>query len=230
MNMNDDTTIFLVIVGVAALIAGGIAWSFYAARKRREAMSALANELGLSFSPDNRSAHVRFAPFVSIFDNGRSRASRNVLEGDTEYGKTVIFEYTYVTGSGKHRTTHFHSVCIIQTKFMFKRLSIRKEGLFDKIAGMVGFKDIDFASAEFSKRFWVKSDDEGFAREIMTDHMIDFMLKQKETPDIELGGDMLAFHKHGLIKPAQYKELFAFATDFMLRMPQFGAGPKTNPM
>ena len=41
---------FLIIIPVAALIIAGIVFGILAAKKRREAMAALANKLGMSFS------------------------------------------------------------------------------------------------------------------------------------------------------------------------------------
>ena len=46
-------------------------------------------------------------------------------------------------------------------------------------AGAFGFDDIDFESAEFSKRFYVKSPDKRFAYDVVHPRMMEFLLDRK---------------------------------------------------
>src|SRR5690606_4766878 len=55
-------------------------------------------------------------------------------------------------------------------------LMIRAENLFDKIGAAMGFDDIDFESAEFSRKFMVKSSDKRFAYDVITPRMMEFLM------------------------------------------------------
>jgi len=67
-------------------------------------------------------------------------------------------------------------------------LLIRREGVFDRLAGVLGFDDIDFESEEFSRAFYVKSSDKKFAYDVVHPRMMEWLLA-KEVPmiDIEQG-------------------------------------------
>ncbi|MCZ6810529.1 MAG: hypothetical protein O7D97_00875, partial [Planctomycetota bacterium] len=76
-------------------------------------------------------------------------------------------------------------------------LLIRREGMFDKLAGAFGFDDIDFESAEFSKRFYVKSPDKRFAYDVIHPRMMEFLLGgDPPTVDIEAGRCCLSDGRH----------------------------------
>ena len=68
-------------------------------------------------------------------------------------------------------------------------LLIRKEGLGDKLAGGLGFDDIDFESEEFSRTFWVKSQDKRFAFDVIHPLMMEFLL-DGSPPQVEITGDV----------------------------------------
>ena len=64
--------------------------------------------------------------------------------------------------SGKSTQTHTYRFSYLIAHVPFAgvpALLNRREGMFDKIAGAFGFDDIDYESAEFSRRFQVKSAD-----------------------------------------------------------------------
>ncbi|HCT45315.1 MAG TPA: hypothetical protein DF699_08890 [Phycisphaerales bacterium] len=53
---------------------------------------------------------------------------------------------------------------------------IRREGIFDKIASAFGKNDIDFESAEFSRKYYVQSESRKFAYDIIHPRMMEFLL------------------------------------------------------
>ena len=67
-------------------------------------------------------------------------------------------------------------------------LLIRPEGMFDRLAGVFGFDDIDFESAEFSRGFHVKSPDKRFAYDVVHPRMMEFLMAMTPVAiDIENG-------------------------------------------
>ena len=96
------------------------------------------------------------------------------------------YHYQTTSSNGKQTTTHHHyfSYCLIELPYAsLPDLRIRREGIFDSLAGAFGFDDIDFESAEFSKRFHVKSSDKRFAYDVVHPAMMEFLLAE-ESPDV----------------------------------------------
>ncbi len=82
--------IILIIVAVLA-IAVVVYLSYLAAKRRREALAALAAELGWRFDPSrDRSPDVEYAHF-EIFRRGHSRAAYTTRAGELEiYRRTCL--------------------------------------------------------------------------------------------------------------------------------------------
>ena len=51
-----------------------------------------------------------------------------------------------------------------------------REGLFSKLAQAVGYDDIDFESAEFSRKFCVRSKDKRFAYDVCHPRLMEYLL------------------------------------------------------
>ena len=174
------------VIGVIALVALAAYFSWLAAKKRREAMHALASELGWRFFPDRDSSHDDEYAHFEIFRRGHSRTAFNTMVGDLEIdgrrfpAKAGDFRYKRTSGSGKNRrtTTYTFTYLILHLPFATTPdLVIRREGFFDKLAGAFGFDDIDFESEEFSRKFHVKSPDRRFAYDVVHPRMMELLLE-----------------------------------------------------
>lgn len=188
----------ILVAIVFLLIAGAALYAHYITEKRRrEALAALANVLGWSFSPARDHGHDEEYAHFEIFRRGHSRFAFNTLSGTMDIlGRTCKammgdFHYKVTSGSGKNRRTRTYrfSYLIVHLPMPgVPDLLIRPEGMFDKLAGVFGFDDIDFESAEFSRRFHVKSPDRRFAYDVIHPRMMEFLLaEQPPTVDIEHG-------------------------------------------
>jgi hypothetical protein len=174
--------LFVLFIVFAALMA------FYAHRQqaqRREALARLAASLGWSFSASkDYSFGDRYAQF-GLFSTGSSRYAYNLMSGRLGPGDHAIdavmgdFHYTTRSGSGKSRSTKTHQFSFVILTLPFLRtpeLQIRTENFLDKFSGILGFDDIDFESAEFSRRFHVKSSDKRFAYDVVHPQMMEFLM------------------------------------------------------
>jgi hypothetical protein len=185
--------VFGLFVVVFALIAY---YSYQQQLQRLTEMRALAAELNLEFEAgEDYSYDSEFSQF-SIFCHGSSRYAYNTLRGSIRFGDESwparMGDYHYQTTShnGKKTTTHNHyfSYVLIELPYAsLPDLRIRREGLFDALAGAFGFDDIDFESVEFSKQFHVKSADKKFAYDVCYPQMMEFLLAI-EPPGIEIDG------------------------------------------
>jgi hypothetical protein len=195
--------IFLVIF--AAVLIG----VYYAQRKLEQRtldLSALAERLGWQFRPENDYDHdERFAQF-SIFQQGHTRYAYNTLVGKIHVNGAAWpaqmgdYHYQVTNSDGKTTTTHTYRLSYLVIRLPFVRqpqLLIRREGLFDALKNLFGFDDIDFESAEFSRRFCVKSPERRFAYDVIHPRMIEFLMEyEPPTIDIEGGSCLLTDAKH----------------------------------
>lgn len=219
--------ILIVVVVILAGVGGYFAWK--AEQKRREELAALASEIGWRYSPSRDWS--RDADFVQfeIFRRGHSRVAFHTLEGEMEIqgrryaGRMGDYQYKITSGSGKNRRTRTYTFSYIIVSLPFgitPPLLIRREGFFDKIAGAFGFADINFESAEFSRKYHVRSPDRKFAYDVIDARMMEFILRSDPpTIDIERGRCCVS---NGSTRwtPAQYRAMHRWMGEFFDHWPQ----------
>ena len=218
----------LLIIAVVIVVGFVIYYAYLLEKKRREEMAALAAELGWSFDPSKDRSHDDEYAHFEVFRNGHSRCAYNTLTGklavdDRTYpAKMGDFTYKVTSSTGKstQTTTYRFSYLILHLPYVnVPDLLIRREGMFDKLAGAFGFEDIDFESVEFSKRFFVKSPDKKFAYAVIDPRMMEFLLaEQAPTVDIEYGRCCLSDGKHKW-SPLEFKAKLNWAGRFFNRWP-----------
>jgi hypothetical protein len=217
----------LVIAGI--ILVGVVAYfSWLAEKKRREAMVALAAELGLSFDPARDRSHDEEYAHFEIFRRGHSRAAYNTMSGQLEFqgrpwpAKMGDFTYKITTSTGKSTSTQTYrfSYLILHLPWSgVPDLLIRREGMFDKIAGVLGFDDIDFESAEFSRRFHVSSPDKRFAYDVIDPRMMEFLLRgDPPTVDIENRRCCISDGRSRW-EPVEFRQKLAWITEFLDHWP-----------
>ena len=163
---------FAIVIIVLVLI--GVAFWFSA--KRRKELSAWAAGRGLSFRPTrDGSFDERYRSFGCL-RRGHSRAASNIAEGDWNGRHVTAFDYRYVTGSGKNRSTHYFSAVVLQSGVPLQPLRIRSENVFDRVTEFLGVDDIDFESAEFSRAFHVKAKDKRWAYDVLHQRTMEYLL------------------------------------------------------
>ncbi len=171
----------IIFVLVALLMVVAVIGSLIAARKRREAMRLLAERLGLAFNPDKDYGLADRFSFLNKLRQGDNRYAFNVLSGAYQGQEVLAFDYHYETHStdskGNRQTHHHHfSFFILFLPRPCPELVIGREGLFSKLAQAFGYDDIDFESAEFSRKFCVRSRDKRFAYDICHPRFMEYLL------------------------------------------------------
>jgi len=194
----------LIFIGFVVLIGIGAYLGHLQAKKRREAFERLAIDLGFRFHPEKDYNFATRYRFLEHMDDGYKRYVFNRLSGEQSGQQLNIFDYhyeTYSRDSKGHRRTHHHyfSIFTLSLPGVFPELNIEREDFFSKIGQILGFDDIDFESAEFSKRYKVKSRDKKFAYDFCNAQMVDFLLNQRDLI-IEVDGNTLALTFRGKLK------------------------------
>ena len=195
-----DGGIIFIFVLVALLVIVAAIYGAIAARKRREALAVLAARLGLAFSPSHDSLLAKRFGFLNKLAQGSNRYAFNVLSGPFRGNEVLVFDYHYETHSsgpkGQTQTQHhYFSFFILNLPASFPELTIVHEGMFSKIAQALGYDDIDFESAEFSRAFCVRSKDKKFAYDVCNPQMIEYLLANRDLSiEIERSALALAFN------------------------------------
>jgi len=197
----------LVLLLIVGLVVAVVIAAARAARKRREALAQLAARLGLRFVPDQDHALPERFEFLNKLRQGSNRYAFNRLEGDYHGHEVKVFDYhfeTYSSDSKGRRQTHHHffSFFMLRLPRSFPEVTVLREGLFSKIAQAFGYDDIDFESAEFSRKYCVRSPDKRFAYDVCHPRMIEYLLANPDLT-LEIEGPVLALAFPSRLKPEQ---------------------------
>ena len=225
----DSSLAVLLFIGFLTLVVTLGIYSYRQQQKRIAELQTLASELNWAFSADYDYSFDARYPQFSQFNQGDSRYAYNTLTGGLRVGEALyparMGDYHYQTTShnGKERQTHEHyfSFLVIDLPFpALPDLRIRREGFFDTIAGVFGFSDINFESAEFSKRFNVKSSNKKFAYDVIHPAMIEFLLAS-DAPTLEIDcGQCCITHDSTTWQPSEFRARCEWTAKFFELWPR----------
>jgi hypothetical protein len=233
-----DGWIILVIAAVVILVIVGAYYSHKAAQQRIAELAQLAAMRGWQFDPEKDYSHDERYGHFSSFASGTNGYAYNTITGTVEIADAAwpmqMGDFHYQTTStttdskGNTRTqTHHHylSYLVVRTPFgETPTLFIRREGFFDKVAGMLGFDDIDFESAEFSRKFVVKSGDKRFAYDVVHPRMMEYLLGG-EPPTIDLQrGECCFTDGERCWSVVEFEGRLAWAAEFFANWPRHVVG------
>lgn len=210
----------LLILGIILAVVVVIVYRFYAASARRNELWEWASAHGLEFSAaKDRGMDDRFDEFRCL-RRGHSRYAYNIMHGQWDGLALAAFDYHYATGRGKSRNDHHFSAVVVGSPIPLKPLFIRPEGFFDKVGEFFGFDDIDFESAEFSRKFYVTSPDRRWAYAVIHQGMMEYLLAAPGF-SVEFGhGHMIAW-RSGCLSPAELDVAVRFVRGVQQRLPEY---------
>jgi hypothetical protein len=196
--------------------------SAHQAKKRREALAAVAAQMGFNFIADASSDvfHQYEGMGLVPFGQGRSQRASNLLFGQRNGLFWEFFDYQYTTGSGKNRTTHHYAIAAAKVPLAFPPTRIRPEGMFDKLKGLLGFEDINFESEQFSRRYHVSCAQRQRAFDLIHPRMIEFLLSV-EPRDWQLSGPVLMLARAGTHQPPDVLRSVQLIEQFLSLVPQY---------
>jgi hypothetical protein len=217
----------LLVIVVGGLVITVAVLAHKANQKRQLALLELAQKFGLHFDPEGsrpEGMHSLFAHFKS----GHSQRIFNTFRGELPLFARPCpcilgdFEYKQTSGSGKDRrtTTHHFSYLIVCLPWIVPNLTLRREHVFDKIAGALGFDDIDFESERFSRAFHVKCKDKKFAYDVIHPRMMEFLLGANPTPVAFAGPWCCISDGSRRWTPEQFRGQIEFAQAFFGHWPE----------
>ncbi len=211
--------------GMVVLVIGLSIWGAILARKRREALQAWAAGKGMSFDAGRDSSLDERYPGFSCLRQGSGRYAYNRMRGRVGDRRVEAFDYHYEThhtdSEGKRKTSHHHfSAVVVDSGLPLKPLLVRAESVFDKIAGAFGYDDIDFESAEFSRRYCVKSPDRKWAYDVLHARTIEFLMQQPKLT-LEFDYAHVMVWRGSKMDVEGYEAALAMAMGVLDRLPQY---------
>jgi hypothetical protein len=189
---------FVIMTAVIGLFVILAVISWQKEKERTRVLQMAASQLGWSFAevaPLNMIAGLeRFA----LFNQGHGKQIKNFMYGEATGIKAAVFDYFYVTGSGKNRQTHAQSVVYLEPpNLSVPFFSLRPEGFLLKIFTAFGYQDIDFGQRpEFSKQYILRGPDEQAIRRTFNDGLLSFYENYSGTCT-DGGGNQLFVYRGG---------------------------------
>lgn len=177
--------------------------SFYPFSSERSFVEALSPDLSDALS--NFSDNERIENVVI--------ASRNGVDW-------YAFDYVYVTGSGKDRTTHYCGALAARVPLNFPQLNISGEDLFSKLGNAMGFRDLQFELEQFNKRYRITTADEKAAYQIICPEMIEYLM-HIPVRNWQILGNFILVTDSYLFDPMEITRMAADIDGFLHRIPAF---------
>jgi len=206
---------------IVPLVVGVLVYGLYRAAQRRKVLRAWAAQNGLSFDRSHDGSMDNRFPDFRCLHHGRSRYAYNCMYGPHRDRQVLAFDYHYVTGSGKNRTTHTFSAVILASPVPLEPLHIRSEGFFDRVGEFFGFDDIDFESAQFSREFRVTSPDRRWAYDVIHARMMEYLLAAPRMSIQFDSGHVIVWQGGRTFSPAQFTDSLELAHGILDRLPDY---------
>lgn len=170
--------ILLVVLGLAAAIAIAVL-SYRAEQRRRALLQGFALSNGWTYAASDDSVYERF--LGTPFGQGDDRSATNVLRGRHAGAEMVAFDYSYKTSTtdskgNRSTTTYRYAICALQLPAFLPSLEITPESALTRLAGAIGFDDVDLESEDFNRRFRVKARDPKLASDVLSPRTMEALL------------------------------------------------------
>lgn len=202
---------FIILIGGFIVLVVSVFFLVrYFARRRRDALNAVAESLQFSFSTEAPDFLVESLRPLHLFSRGRKRKVMNVLSGKRNDVDVKVMDYRFTTGSGKNRKRHSQTLVLFESEnLQFPTFFIRPENLFHKIgSAVIGYQDIDFEShPAFSKRYLLRGPDEEAIRNCFSNEFLSSFERLKGMC-MECDGNRIVYYRHGRRLPP--KQLLSF--------------------
>ena len=188
--------------------------------QRRKKTAAYAISLGWQFTSEkDKKMHDRYASFRCL-RRGHSRYAYNIMSGKRDGRDVTAFDYHYVTGHGKSRRVHNFSALIIQSPMPLRPLYLRPENIFDRMTDFFGYNDIDFESAEFSRKFYVKAPERRWAYDVIHQRMMEYLLEAPKF-HVQFDSSAIIVWRNKRFSEQDFDNAFALIQGILSRLPAY---------
>ncbi|HLZ16970.1 MAG TPA: SulP family inorganic anion transporter [Cyclobacteriaceae bacterium] len=199
------------------LTGGGVAHTMVIElSERAEELEVFAETSGYNFYPQKAKTGLKYRNFP-IQKGSTLRYEENLMEKYSENAKIEISDITVteILLSAKE-DTHITVIHLSDTDLPIPDFALEPESLHTKLSEVSGGKDIDFKEyPEFSKRYYLRGEEEQAVRNFFSGPVIEF-LESHEEMHIECHKHrLLIFKQRDLMAPAEIEEAVKFSEAFV---------------
>jgi len=180
--------------------------------KRQNNLEQVANDFGLRFDPLKH----RTSTFLENFIYFKTKKIEHVFNQlSAKESPCHLFDVTFSEGEFIAKEVIRSTMLHIKTSSNVAVFTLDREGLLERLYALTGYKDIDIKNhADFSKRFYLRGENENAIRSLFNDELVLFF-ESNAYYHIESSKDgLLVFSKERM---ASIKEIKALL-DFGLRL------------
>lgn len=185
---------------------------------RQVKLKSMAKELQWSFD----SSVKRYAKDFETYHLFRYKTVDQVynrLKGNADDRSILIQDVDYHEGEFHTKVTKQTTVSILQLSENAPLFTLEKEHIFDKIAALAGYDDIDFKDFDrFSSDFKLKGKDEKAVRVFFDDGLIRFLENRNLYRIESTGNALLILGKERLMSESEVKDLINFTKELSARL------------
>src|ERR1700738_67315 len=212
--------ILTVIIGLYVVI--GI-YSWQKGKERTRQLQLTASQLGWSFAANAPLNMIAGLERFALFSQGQGKQINNFMYGEASGIKVAVFDYIYVTGSGKNRQSHAQSVVYLEPGYLkVPFFTLRPENLLYKIFTAFGYQDIDFGQRpEFSKQYILRGQDEQAIRQTFNDGLLSFYEMYPGTSTDGGGNQLFVFRSGYRFQPQEVQSYVGLALKVANLFPRY---------
>jgi carbonic anhydrase len=203
----------LLVFGFILLIFGVVIVALIVGRKREQERTRqfvnVANLLGWQFNEDAGMNWIPNLDNFALFSQGHSKNIKNAMYGEIDGVKAALFDYEYVVGHGKNRSSFNQTVAYFEPRNLnLPSFSLRPERTFHKIISAFGYQDIDFGNRpDFSSKYLLRGQDEQAIRNYFSDALLGFY-EMNQGVSTDGGGNQLFIFRQDYRAPPHEAQSF----------------------
>ena len=165
--------VILLVLSPLVLILLFAAWR---EKKRTQALAQIAAGLGFEFFPTGDSVYLARLAGLELFSRGRQKKLWNHMRGASHSFEVNIFDYSYVTGSGRSsRTWKQTIICLQSPALRLPDFMLSIKSFWNMIGAIFGHTEIEIEGHPvFSKMYALRGSDPDAIRQTFTDTVLSF--------------------------------------------------------
>jgi hypothetical protein len=211
------------VIAIVGLVAAVAIYAWQKEKDRTLALQKTAGQLGWSFMPTAPMNMIPGLERFALFNQGHGKLIKNFMYGEATGIKAAVFDYFYVTGSGKNRQTHSQTIVYLEPTYLsLPYFSLRPENFLLKIFTAFGYQDIDFGQRPvFSKQYILRGQDEQAIRRAFTDQLLNFYETYGGTSTDGGGNQLFLYRGNHRFQPPEIQGYVGLALNLAGLFPRY---------
>lgn len=185
---------------------------------RQKKLQALANTLNWKFELAVIRYVLSFEKFHLFRFRTVDRVYNRLIGTATDYD-IVVQDVDFHEGEFQVKVDRQATVAVISGTRKMPLFTLEKEHLFDRVAALAGYDDIDFKDfKKFSNKFRLKGEDETAIRLFFNVELLEFLQNGTSYRLESTGDSMLVFGKERILSEREIEELIEFCSTLLSKL------------